>query len=226
MRTQETHDLKGKFFDYMDDKEALEEEDAIASTLLQSGPLFHDISFPANGVSLYRTPQQPPRGAMPPALVRWGRVCHLEIRGCYSPVTFPKEGLPLCGISQGALGNIWLVSAFNILISSPHTLRHVIVSERHKDKGLFTLKLFKEGQWRYMHLDDCFPCSYAGMLHYFTNKKSRQPPPSPSPPSKIWGPLIEKAFAKLYGCYESLGRRSIEEGLRCITGVLLLRMNL
>lgn len=39
----------------------------------------------------------------------------------------------------------------------------------------------------------------------------------------MWAPLIEKAFAKLHGCYESLGRGSIEQGLRCLTGVPLIR---
>lgn len=39
----------------------------------------------------------------------------------------------------------------------------------------------------------------------------------------MWAPLIEKAFAKLHGCYESLGRGSIEQGLRCLTGIPLVR---
>lgn len=39
----------------------------------------------------------------------------------------------------------------------------------------------------------------------------------------MWAPLIEKAFAKLHGCYESLGRGSIEQGLRSMTGAPLLR---
>ncbi|CAM9813749.1 unnamed protein product, partial [Ectocarpus fasciculatus] len=39
----------------------------------------------------------------------------------------------------------------------------------------------------------------------------------------VWAPLIEKAFAKLHGCYESLGRGSIEQGLRCLTGIPLVR---
>lgn len=52
------------------------------------------------------------------------------------------------------------------------------------------------------------------------------PPPFPrvSPKrTQIWAPLIEKAFAKLHGCYESLGRGSIEQGLRCLTGAPVLR---
>lgn len=42
----------------------------------------------------------------------------------------------------------------------------------------------------------------------------------------MWAPLIEKAFAKLHGCYESIGLGSIEQGLRSLTGVPLLRIPL
>lgn len=40
---------------------------------------------------------------------------------------------------------------------------------------------------------------------------------------QVWAPLIEKAFAKLHGCYESIGRGSVEQGLRCLTGAPVLR---
>ncbi|CAN0493836.1 unnamed protein product, partial [Laminaria digitata] len=40
---------------------------------------------------------------------------------------------------------------------------------------------------------------------------------------QVWAPLIEKAFAKIHGGYENLGRGSPEEGLRCLTGAPLLR---
>lgn len=39
----------------------------------------------------------------------------------------------------------------------------------------------------------------------------------------MWASLIEKAFAKIHGCYENLGRGSIEQGLRCLTGAPLLK---
>lgn len=42
----------------------------------------------------------------------------------------------------------------------------------------------------------------------------------------MWAPLIEKAFAKLHGCYESIGRGPIEQGLRSLTGAPVLRIPL
>ncbi|CAM9802127.1 unnamed protein product, partial [Ascophyllum nodosum] len=77
-------------------------------------------------------------------------------------------------VKQGALEDSWLVSAFDILLPSEVLLRKVIVSDRHRDKGLYTLKLFKEGSWRYLHVDDCLPCWPLGDPYYCSCKDPNQ----------------------------------------------------
>ncbi|CAN0239494.1 unnamed protein product, partial [Ectocarpus sp. 12 AP-2014] len=116
-------------------------------------------------------------------------------------------------VVQGALGDSWLVSALNMLAPFPKVLKEVVVSDRHSDKGVYTLKLFKEGAWRYIHVDDRLPCSPSRTQHYCCSKDPNQArqPPTRSSFAAVWAPLIEKAFAKLHGCYESLGRGSIEQ---------------
>lgn len=65
-------------------------EDEIVDTMAAQGSLhYEDPAFSTSGDSLYRTPQQPPAGALMPPLVIWGRISRSEIRGCHSPVTFP-----------------------------------------------------------------------------------------------------------------------------------------
>ncbi|CAN0425338.1 unnamed protein product, partial [Ectocarpus sp. 12 AP-2014] len=224
MRTQGNHELGANFFDYRDDKQAFIQEDEVAQALTGRGCMFEDPAFPASGDSLYRTPQQPPAGTLPAALVVWGRISQQEVRRCHSPVTFPlDEGL--AAVVQGALGDSWLVSALNMLAPFPEVLKKVVVSDRHSDKGVYTLKLFKEGAWRYIHVDDRLPCSPSRTQHYCCSKNPNQArqPPTRSSFADVWAPLIEKAFAKLHGCYESLGRGSIEQGLRCLTGTPLIR---
>lgn len=70
-------------------QEALTQEDEIVHALAEPGCLYSDSTFPASAESLYRTPQQPPPGAMPPSLAVWARISRQEVRGCHSPVTFP-----------------------------------------------------------------------------------------------------------------------------------------
>ncbi len=52
-------------------------------------------------------------------------------------------------MTQGALGDSWLVSALNLLAPFPELLKKVVVSDRHKDKGALEDKegaAFAEGQ--------------------------------------------------------------------------------
>lgn len=43
----------------------------------------------------------------------------------------------LAAVVQGALGDSWLVSALNILRSFPESLKKIIVSDRHCNKGKY-----------------------------------------------------------------------------------------
>lgn len=69
-------------------QEALVREDEVAAALAEQDSLYDDPAFPASAGSLYRTPQQPPAGAMPPSLSVWARISRQEIKRCHSPATF------------------------------------------------------------------------------------------------------------------------------------------
>lgn len=74
-------------------KEAYLREAEVVDALVKGGqPYFSDPVFPASGDSLYRTPQQPSAGTIPPSLVAWGRLSRQEVRRCHTPSTFPAEG--------------------------------------------------------------------------------------------------------------------------------------
>eukprot|EP00953_Heterococcus_sp_UTEX-ZZ885_P013383 7646-Heterococcus_DN1.PRE.1 len=64
--------LQHAFFLYSNDAEALLREDELVHQLGASQqPLcFTDAAFPSCGKALYRTPQQPPAGAMPVSIVQ------------------------------------------------------------------------------------------------------------------------------------------------------------
>jgi hypothetical protein len=46
-----------------------------------------------------------------------------------------------------------------------HCFLLLLLMCRHADIGLYTLKFYKQGAWRYVHIDDAVPCTRAGM-HY------------------------------------------------------------
>lgn len=63
--------------------------------------------------------------------------------------------------------------------------------------------------WRYVIIDSKIPCFEGSRSPIFA--KSKQP-------NEFWVSLVEKAYAKLHGNYESLISGNIDEGLQDMTG--------
>ena len=76
---------------------------------------------------------------------------------------------------QGQLENRWWLTALSPLLDLPTYLGNLFVSKRHAAKGLYTVKFFKEGRWRYVHIDDLIPCDMAGvpLFSRSTNSNAR-----------------------------------------------------
>ena len=56
------------------------------------------------------------------------------------------------------------------------------------------IKFFKEGRWRYVHVDDTIPCDMAGKPLF--SKSSN--------PNAVWIMILEKAYAKVGGeCWDA-----------------------
>ena len=74
--------------------------------------------------------------------------------------------------------------------------------------GRFTIRLFKDGKWHLVTIDDYLPVKKDGILAFGKCKD----------PSEFWVPLLEKAYAKLNGSYRSLEWGSTAYGLVDLTG--------
>ena len=110
-------------------------------------------------------------------------------------------------IQQGALGNCWFLSALAVLAERPELLRKLITNTEYNPAGVYLVNLCKDGIWQSILIDDFFPCSENGRLAY--SQASRK---------QLWVPLIEKAMAKMFGCYEAIASGQIYDGLSILTG--------
>jgi hypothetical protein len=191
----------GNYFDYDDDDVARQREYEIAEDIPE-GSHFVDSSFPADGRSLYFDPLNPPKGCLPSKNIRWYRISSGDLVGCEVPVTY-KVSSQSTIIHQGSLGNSYFVNTLRMMACQPHFVRRMLVSDKYASKGLYTIKISKGGKWRYMHIDDQIPCRPSGHVNFCRNDD----------PNETFAMLIEKAYAKLHGCYEALVYGLIEKTL-------------
>lgn len=192
------------YHDYAsDDAAKLGERKLLAP--LAPGTKYEDAHFPADGTSLYYDPLHPPRYGIPPAAVTWARLSDEgTITGLVEPVVVNENN---GGIVQGALRDRWFLQALGLLHTKDQVKR-VLVSSNCKDRGIYTVKFYKSGRWRYVHVDDRIPCGKNGTPHF---ARSRDP-------NETWVMIVEKAYAKLHACYEALASGGLEEGLEDVCG--------
>lgn len=81
----------------------------------------------------------------------------------------------------------------------------------YRRKGIYVLRFFKDFKWKYVIIDDRLPCGKNNAQPVFGKCKNLH---------ELWVPLIEKAYAKLHGCYETLISGFIDDGLSDLTGLV------
>ncbi|XP_049321184.1 calpain-5 [Astyanax mexicanus] len=157
---------------------------------LQQKKLFEDPEFLCSNRSLfYRTP--------PPGPVQWKRPGEM----CEAPRLF-VEGISAHDLNQGEVGNCWFVAACSCLALKPQLWQKVIPNWKEQEwdpdrpdryTGIFHFQFWIFGEWTDVVVDDRLP-TINGKLIYCHSKSNNE----------FWSALLEKAYAKLSGCYESL----------------------
>ncbi|XP_065580677.1 calpain-5-like isoform X2 [Artemia franciscana] len=170
----------------------------------RSGTLFTDPLFPANEASLFFTRR-------PPGRIEWKRPGEL----CSNPNLF-VEGISASDVHQGMLGNCWFVAACSVLAGVKELWHKVIPSYKEQEwdtevpalhQGIFHFRFWRFGNWIDVVIDDMLPTCNGKLI--FTHSKSR---------NEFWCALLEKAYAKLNGCYESLDGGNLSDALVDFTG--------
>ncbi|XP_066538035.1 calpain-5-like [Hoplias malabaricus] len=172
---------------------------------LRRGALFQDPNFPTSARSLFykRTP---------PAGLTWKRPREL----CKDPRLF-VDGISTRDLHQGSLGNCWMVAATSCLATEPSLWKKVIPDHMEQEwnpkrpdlyAGIFHFRFWRLGQWTDVVVDDRLPVSEDGNLLFCRS----------ATPREFWSALLEKAYAKLNGCYEALEGGNTAEALVDFTG--------
>jgi Ca2+-binding EF-hand superfamily protein len=113
-------------------------------------------------------------------------------------------------VVQGQLGDCWFLSALAVMGAQEKLLQDCFWRmDTFKEFGLFVLRFFKDCHLMYVVIDDRIPVNEKNGKVVFAQCKD---------PNELWVPLIEKAYAKLHGCYKALIGGFTHYGLGDMTG--------
>ncbi|CAN9493032.1 unnamed protein product [Ophioblennius macclurei] len=170
----------------------------------KTGGLFEDALFPPTDRSLFYQSNRI-------GTVSWKRPKELSAK----PRLF-VDGLSAHDLHQGQLGNCWFVAACSSLASREALWQKVIPDwkdqEWHEEKpedyaGIFHFRFWRFGEWVDVVIDDRLPTVNGELVYCRSNDRN-----------EFWSALVEKAYAKMCGCYEALDGGNTADALVDFTG--------
>ncbi|GFU56267.1 calpain-5 [Nephila pilipes] len=172
----------------------------------EAGRLFEDPEFPAADSSLSYS-----GNSQLPGPVQWKRPKEIH----ENPKLF-VDGACSCDVIQGMLGNCWFVAACSSLAQEKELWNKVIPDSEEQEwsdetpenyAGIFHFRFWLFDGWYDVVIDDRLP-TIDGQLIYIKSRDKNE----------FWGALLEKAYAKVAGSYESLDGGNLCDALIDFTG--------
>lgn len=167
--------------------------------------LFEDPLFPATDESLYY--KSTPRLSG----VQWKRPKDI----CENP-HLVVNGISSHDLHQGQVGNCWFVAASSSLASREALWNKVVPDWKEQEwdeekpenyAGIFHFRFWRFGDWVDIVVDDRLPAVGTQLIYCHSNDRN-----------EFWSALLEKAYAKLVGCYEALDGGNTADALVDFTG--------
>lgn len=181
------------------------------------GTLFCDPQFPAEDSSLYFNKK-------PKEIIVWRRP--------HDIVEKPKfivDGHSRFDARQGELGNCWFIAAVANLALHDELFNRVVPADQdfaENYAGIFHFHFWRYGKWVDVVIDDRLPTVY----DFDPQQKICRPKVfsiSSTDKNEFWSCLLEKAYAKMYGCYEAIvGATGLAEAMVDFTGGLTERYSI
>jgi len=143
--------------------------------------------------------------------IQWLRPHEICQRYGLKPEMYVGE-LDRFDINQGEIGDCWFLASLANLADDSEAFNRVVPGNQGFSNGyagVFRFRFFRFGEWVEVVVDDRIP-TRNGNLIYLKAKE----------PNEFWSPLLEKAYAKLYGSYIALeGGLTIEAAVDFTGGI-------
>lgn len=181
----------------------LEQEEEIIRICKENDRLWVDESFPSDTRSLFKNPNKIPEWAKDVKTIKWMRPYEISKDAKF---LIDREG----DVKQGAFGESAFIGGLVIIATRGDFLEKLFIDFDHFELGFVTFQFFKNGDWKQVIVDTFLPFDPDSKQICYSQCAN---------PSEFWVPLMEKAYAKLHGCYENIiDNFFMLEGLIDLTG--------
>jgi len=127
------------------------------------------------------------------------------------------DGIDPMDIRQGAIGDCWFIAAASALSEKPKRLEKLFLDRSGKisKNGIYGINIYTLGVPHTVIIDDYLPLQYlvqdSGAVYttVFSQVGRDQ---------SLWGAILEKAFAKVYGNYGHMFSGDPRDGIRSLVG--------
>ncbi|KAF1912890.1 hypothetical protein BDU57DRAFT_458230 [Ampelomyces quisqualis] len=147
---------------------------------------------------------------------------------------FEIDGFHSSDVVQGSNGDCWFIAAVATICSNPELIKKVCV-EKDEECGVYGFVFYRDGEWIWTVIDDNLYLKYSDFDEYGDRydptgvketryKKNHQTGSealyfaSCSHENETWLPLLEKAYAKVHGDYNSISGGISGEAVEDLTG--------
>ncbi|CAG8552746.1 7108_t:CDS:2 [Ambispora gerdemannii] len=133
-----------------------------------------------------------------------------RVNKLYKEPKFYADGVSPGDVRQGIIGDCWFLSAVSTCTNIKGVIETICVA-RDEQVGVYGFIFFKDGDWVSTVVDDQLFVSTIGGSSVIAVAQCKDP-------NETWLPLLEKAYAKIHGDYESIDGGSVSDALEDFTG--------
>ena len=114
-----------------------------------------------------------------------------------------KKGFLSEHILQGSIGDCWFLSALAVIAERPDLIEAIVITRPHlSDDGKSTFRLFVDGDWKLVDVDNQLPYKTKKAVGHKRKVGIKEEDTlvfAKSFQNFLWVPLLEKAYAKIHG---------------------------
>ena len=139
--------------------------------------------------------------------IKWARISD---GGAFEGKTFWGEhnSVSVEDITQGEIGNCWVMAAISALAENPDRVRDIFISTGYEPAGIYAMNMHMLGIPRTMIVDDLMPLTPDGSTLFGGLGKD----------GSYWAAIAEKMIAKHYGNYNHMEGGAPDDAVALLNG--------